>query len=295
MEEIVIPVASAPDPDLGAGNFRLRRMGEGAPIIFSHGAGFACDSFGDLTARLARTFSVHLLDLPGHGVNPSLSEAEFSLDLARDALQGACAWVMRHTGRAPALVCHSISGVLALRLRTEAPELMSALITYEPPLAQPDASQDISTADQSMLERRALRRRRTFARIEDLAARLAPRDGVPGLPPTAAFRVASGLLRAADDGGFALRCAPEVEAKIYRTNQHFGIWPRLRNPGPPVTIMAGRRTDASDYTADVALQVANVGAFDLIVLSGLTHLGWAEAPERAAPLIVATLERTIEA
>lgn len=291
MEEIIIRVAED-QPSADDGVVRIRCIGGGPPLVFSHGAGFATDCFSDLTARLAESFSVYLFDLPGHGVSPPISEAVFSLDLALARMGAVCDEVARrHGGRAPALVCHSISSVVALRMRADAPARLSALVAYEPPLAQPDANAGISVADQSVLERRARGRKRTFERVEDLAARYARRDGGPGLSPAAAATVAAGLLRPAAGGGFELRCAPEIEAKIYRTNQHFGLWQRLRDPGPPVSIMAGRRHGASDYTADVAPQIAEVGGFDLITLAGLSHLGWAEAPERAAPFIVAVLGR----
>jgi pimeloyl-ACP methyl ester carboxylesterase len=289
MEEINIRVA-ADQPSADNGVVRVRRIGDGDPLVFSHGAGFASDCFRDLTGRMSASFSVYLFDLPGHGVNPQIAEAIFSLELALACMGAVCDEVARrHDGLAPALVCHSISSVVALRLRAETPARLSALVAYEPPLAQPDANAEISIVDQSVLERRALGRKRTFDRVEDLAARYARREGGPGLSQSAAAIVAAGLLRPAAGGCFELRCAPEVEAKIYRTNQHFGLWPRLRDPGPSVTIMAGRRHGASDYTADVAPQIAEVGSFDLITLAGLSHLGWAEAPERVAPYIAAAL------
>lgn len=289
MDDIAISSLSAVSAGANkTDELRLRLVGQGAPIIFSHGAGFACDCFAPLVMILARSYSVYLLDLVGHGVNPPISEEAFSLDLARDQLRAACIGVAaRHDGAAPALVCHSISSVLALRVRAETPQHLSALVAYEPPLAQPDSQADVSLADQSLLERRALGRRRTFAQIEDLAGRYASRGG-GGLSAEAAEIIARGLLRPSEDG-YALRCAPEIEAKIYRTNQHFGLWARLGDPGPPVTIMAGRRRGASDYTADVASQIAEAGSFDLIRLAGLSHLGWAEAPARTAPFIRAAL------
>lgn len=274
--------------DDGVGIF-VRRIGEGPRIWFSHGAGFACDAFGPLVRALARDHSVFLVDLRGHGVNPPLQGIEqFSIDAmvgdvrrVRDFIDATC-------GAAPMVaVCHSISGVVALRAMQAWPNLFTGFIGFEPPLAQPDETQALSHIDQQVFTERALRRTGRFERIDDLADRYR-RSGL--IAPDAARELAQALLRPHPTGGFTLRCPPEIEAEIYRTNHHFGLWPRLAELPCPALIMAGRRAGVSDYTADVAPQIAARSGFDLIQMAGLSHLGWIEAPQRSALLIKACLD-----
>ena len=50
-----------------------RSIGTGEPLLLIHGLGTSSDDWAVLAPRLARTYRVLSVDLPGHGRSPALS------------------------------------------------------------------------------------------------------------------------------------------------------------------------------------------------------------------------------
>ena len=62
----------------------VETLGHGPDVVFLHGWGFHGGVFARLAGRLACSYCVHLVDLPGHGASPLL--ASFDADLVTDLL-----------------------------------------------------------------------------------------------------------------------------------------------------------------------------------------------------------------
>ena len=52
--------------------------GHGAPLVMLHGWGMHGGAWGDVVARLAQSFTVHNVDLPGHGFSKNVGWVEHS-------------------------------------------------------------------------------------------------------------------------------------------------------------------------------------------------------------------------
>jgi pimeloyl-ACP methyl ester carboxylesterase len=111
-----------------AAGLRVYAGGSGAAVVLLHGLGGSAANWGGLSERLARSFRVVALDLPGHGGSPAPprgADVGWFADAVAAALAGA--------GIGPAIVCgHSFGGQVALRLASRHPELVAALLLVSP-------------------------------------------------------------------------------------------------------------------------------------------------------------------
>jgi len=99
-------------------SLHVERLGGGPDLVLLHGWGLHGGAWQSLAPRLAASFRVHLLDLPGHGHS---HDAPFgTLDAVVDAV-AACT-------PAGATVCGwSLGGLVALRLATRHPGRVAAI------------------------------------------------------------------------------------------------------------------------------------------------------------------------
>jgi pimeloyl-[acyl-carrier protein] methyl ester esterase len=96
----------------------VERLGSGPDLAFLHGWGLHGGLWAPLAERLAGSFRVHLVDLPGHGHSRDVAFA--SLDEVADAVAacvpegaGLCGW--------------SLGGLVALRIASRQPSRAAAL------------------------------------------------------------------------------------------------------------------------------------------------------------------------
>jgi len=89
--------------------YAVRGPGEAPCALLIHGLGDSLAGWAQVAGPLARSYQVHLLDLPGHGLSGRPS------DWRLDTLAGAIAGYARGLHQ-PILVGHSLGGWLALRL-----------------------------------------------------------------------------------------------------------------------------------------------------------------------------------
>jgi pimeloyl-ACP methyl ester carboxylesterase len=102
--------------------------GSGPPLVLIHGLGGAASNFADLAPALARSRSVLVPELPGHGGSAPLP-ATASLAPYADVVGE----LMRREAAVPALVVgHSLGGVVALRLALRRPDDVSGLVLAAP-------------------------------------------------------------------------------------------------------------------------------------------------------------------
>lgn len=98
--------------------------GEGRPLVLVHGLAGAAWNFTELAPLLAARRRVLIPDLPGHGGTAALRAPGGIGDLAAHV-----AHLTEHEGMAPAPVLgYSMGGVVALRLATEQPDGVTAVL-----------------------------------------------------------------------------------------------------------------------------------------------------------------------
>jgi pimeloyl-[acyl-carrier protein] methyl ester esterase len=97
----------------------IETHGAGPALVLIHGWAMHGGIFAPLTRRLAERFSVHLVDLPGHG-----------LSRADEAAFDACDFARRLCDRAPRAlwVGWSLGGLVALHAAQERPAKVRALV-----------------------------------------------------------------------------------------------------------------------------------------------------------------------
>jgi pimeloyl-ACP methyl ester carboxylesterase len=101
-------------------------FGRGTPIVLVHGLGSSREDWLPTARRLARHYSVTLVDLPGHG-EADMPEP-FSLERAVAALDQALA---ETPGGPPILVGHSLGGLVAAAEALDHPERVRGLVLVE--------------------------------------------------------------------------------------------------------------------------------------------------------------------
>jgi len=103
-------------------SLHVETTGDGPPLVLLHGWAMHSEMWGPLLPRLARTYRVHAVDLPGHG--HSAAPAEFTLDGVVSALVPAfasCAQPLTVLG-------WSLGGQVAMRWALTQPTQVSRLV-----------------------------------------------------------------------------------------------------------------------------------------------------------------------
>ena len=96
-------------------------VGAGPDLVMLHGWSLHCGLFDGIADALAGNFTVHFIDLPGHGHNahiPLPDNIEALAKLLLDAAPGSACWLG-----------WSIGGMAAMAAAVQAPERMTRLVT----------------------------------------------------------------------------------------------------------------------------------------------------------------------
>ena len=122
--------------DVAGTRWHVQILGAGPAIVLLHGSGAASHSWRDIAARLARTNTVVVPDLPGHGFTTALPAERMTLD----AIATELAALVDALGILPSLIAgHSSGAALALRLAmlhpTHAVVGVNAALTPPPALS----------------------------------------------------------------------------------------------------------------------------------------------------------------
>jgi pimeloyl-ACP methyl ester carboxylesterase len=126
--------------------YRQAGVSTGPPIIFIHGLGGSSEFYTPLISSLGleRTYSLHLMDLEGHGLSPTSAASEVSISSYASDFAALAKYV--HASRA-VVIAHSMGCFVALTLALQHPGLVSKLILIgPPPNPLPEAGQNGSIA-----------------------------------------------------------------------------------------------------------------------------------------------------
>ena len=106
---------------------RVREAGEGAPLVFFHGAGGLLDE-EPLLDRLAERHRVYAPEWPGYGEEPTEELLEDMLDFALHGWDVVDALGLEQ----PTLVGHSMGGMIAAEMACLAPGALGKLVLASP-------------------------------------------------------------------------------------------------------------------------------------------------------------------
>ncbi|KAG4437052.1 hypothetical protein IFR05_007466 [Cadophora sp. M221] len=102
------------------------------PIIFIHGLGGSSEFYTPLIASLGlgKIFSLHLLDLEGHGLSPTSAKSTITIESYVEDFHAMAQYakIPRAT-----IVAHSMGCLIALTLAIKYPEFVSKLVLLGPP------------------------------------------------------------------------------------------------------------------------------------------------------------------
>lgn len=118
----------------------------GPPVIFIHGLGGSSEFFGPLITSLGldKTHSLHLLDLEGHGLSPTVATSVVSI---ASYAQDVFALAEYATISEATVVAHSMGCLVALDFAAKHPEVASKLVLLGPPPSPiPEAGRSGSNA-----------------------------------------------------------------------------------------------------------------------------------------------------
>ncbi|GAA2669727.1 MULTISPECIES: alpha/beta fold hydrolase [Actinosynnema] len=230
--------------------------------LFCHAAGFTGLVLRACARRVRKPLRVFAPDLRGHGGAPPLPPgADWSV-FADDVLASAAP-----LGPGPLIgVGHSLGGTALLLAEAAAPGTFDLLVCHEPILADPAGPVDDAFA------RSADRRRAVFPSKAAALARYSSRPPLSELHPEVLADYVDSGLTPDPGGGVRLCCAPQDEARVYRTAASCGWREALGRVRCPVVLLRGENSPvvSAESLASAASELRS-GATRTI--SGMGHHG----------------------
>lgn len=252
-----------------------------APIrtaLFCHAAGFTGLVWRSCVKKLRTPLRAAALDFRGHGSAPPLApDADWGV-FADDVVAAAGS-----LGPGPVTgVGHSLGGTALLLAEARAPGTFERIVCYEPILA---------TAHDPAFAEAAARRRAVFPSRAEALARYATRPPLSSLAPDVLLDYVDSGLAAEPGGGVRLRCAPEVEAQLFRTAISVPWREALPLVRCPVVFLRGGRSVV--VTGDsLAAACAGLPSGRYRELPDLDHLGPLVRPDVVAGVLDALFADT---
>lgn len=252
--------------------------GAGAPIVVLHATGFLGRVYRPFAEALRSIGHVWSYDQRGHGDSGPDPGDAYTWDQTMNDLAGfIIAMGMESTGvRA---FGHSAGATAIAGLAAERPELISRAVLAEPVLFESPTSPELGWRNPFI--ERTLKRRRVFDSVEAMFQNFA------GKPPYNTWR--KDILRdycefgtrINAEGKRELKCAPEVEAKLYDSARDFDGLGRILRASVPMLILFGTRGDSlgASLSPKIASELKNERVIDV---PGAGHFLPMEKPEYVA-------------
>lgn len=244
-------------------------------VLWSHATGFCKETWYPVLNHAEGVPSV-LVDQRGHG-DSELGPAPLDWwDLGRD-LAAISAGFGKESPRLG--VGHSSGATALIMAELLRPGTFDRLVLIEPVVFfEPSFSVD------DMVET-ARRRRSRFTSHADAIDRFTGRGPFAAWVSEALDAYVHHGLRPRPEGGFELKCDPEVEADFYRAGSTHGTWDRLGEVGCPVTLIAGAKS-STHGEAFAREQAGRFPASDLRFVPDAGHFVPMERPELIAEAVL---------
>jgi pimeloyl-ACP methyl ester carboxylesterase len=215
--------------------------GAGAPIVVVHATGFLGRVYRPIAEALRSIGHVWSFDQRGHGDSGPAPDGEYTWDNTMNDLAGFIVEMgMESTGvRA---FGHSAGATAIGGLAAERPNLSARAVLAEPVVFESPTAPELGWRNPFI--ERTLKRRRVFDSVEAMFQNFANK------PPYNTWR--KDILRdycefgtrANAEGKRELKCAPEVEAKLYDSARDFDGLGRILRASVPMLILFGTRGDS---------------------------------------------------
>ncbi|HSJ42846.1 MAG TPA: alpha/beta hydrolase [Xanthobacteraceae bacterium] len=273
-------------------SIRVRRHGnrDGVRLTVTHGNGFAADAYLPFWQHLTPHYDVLVFDFRNHGQNVPVEPANHNYtQLSRD-LDRVLDTIDTHLGKKTTVgIFHSMSGRTAMKHAIEIGWRWDALVLFDPPNVPPvdHPRYEPMEAFEKRLTEWALKRRRRFASVDELAAEYRQSRATQGWVSGAHELMARSVLRRSPDGdGYSLVCAPENEAAIYAEALTLNLWPLAREFGGPVKLIgADPNAKGAPATAQTNYALGTENGYNYDFVPGTGHLLQIEQPAQCARLV----------
>jgi pimeloyl-ACP methyl ester carboxylesterase len=276
-----VPVRQVPSTD--GVTLALHDLGgDGPPLLLCHPTGFLAMTWAPLAAAVADVAHSWALDFRGHGDSTTPKTLDFAwTGMAEDVLA-----VVDDLGvTAVRAAGHSMGGAALLMAEQRRPGTFSRLWLYEPIVFPPVEG---GGGGSNPLVEGARRRRPWFPDREAAYANFASKPPLDTLAPEALRAyVDHGLRDRPDDDTVELKCAPDVEARVFAEGATHPTFAHLDQVRCPVTVAAsGDRVGPAQIAPLIAEALPN-GRLERHPT--LTHFGPMEDPEGVAAAVRAAL------
>lgn len=110
-------------------NIHFIKKGEGRPLVLIHGFGGSTYTWRSLIPALSLHYAVYALDLPGFGLSDKPSEGRYTMPGQADLV---LSFIDALQIPAPALIGHSMGGIVASYAAIKAPQKIKDILLIEP-------------------------------------------------------------------------------------------------------------------------------------------------------------------
>jgi pimeloyl-ACP methyl ester carboxylesterase len=257
--------------------------GDGDPVLLAHATGFHGRVWEPVANRLVTAGRrVWSFDFRGHG-DSDAPDTDYSWHgFADDVLA-----VGAHLGLAgdPMLVAcgHSKGGAALILGEQKRPGTFPRIWAFEPIIFATETP--LPPQDDFFLARAARKRRNEWPSIDAAIDAYSSKPPLDALTPEAMRAYVEYGLRDRGDGVFKLKCAPEIEARVYTMGPNHGAYAHLGEVASEVLVVVGETSTSIDPVlgARIAEQLPR-GRLE--VLDGLGHFGPLEDPDSCVASIL---------
>jgi pimeloyl-ACP methyl ester carboxylesterase len=257
--------------------------GDGAPVLLAHPTGFHGIVWEPVAPQLvAAGRHVWSFDFRGHG-DSDAPDGDYSWHgFGDDALA-----VADHLGvaRHPALVAcgHSKGGAALILGEQKRPGTYARIWAYEPIVFA--SEEPLPPEEDFFLARAARKRRNEWTSTDEAYAAYASKPPLDVLTDASLRAYVDYGLRDRGDGVLELKCAPEIEARVYAMGPNHGAYAHLGRMTTAVLVVCGEMSRSIDPKLGAAI-VERIPNGRLEVLPGLGHFGPQQDPDACVASIL---------
>jgi pimeloyl-ACP methyl ester carboxylesterase len=257
--------------------------GDGPALLLCHPTGFHGMIWAPVAHELAAVARCWAPDLRGHGDSTAPDDGDFGWRGMTDDVLA----VVDHIGRSPhglLAVGHSMGGGALVMAEQARPGTFAGLWLFEPIIVPPPEGAGGGT---NPMAEAAIRRKSQFPDRETAYANYASKPPLDTLTPAALRAYVDHGFRDVPGGGVELKCAPEVEAKVFNAALRTDAFRRLGEVRCPVTVAVSGDGGLPAQLAPLVADTAPRGRLE--TYPQVTHFGPMEDPPTIAAAIRADL------
>ncbi|HOO70866.1 MAG TPA: alpha/beta hydrolase [Spirochaetota bacterium] len=275
--------------EISTGRVHYLQWGEGRQIHFLHANGFCAGVYHPFVSHLGEGFEITASDIRGHGDSapcdciPLKQWEPFARDLKE--------FVTRVMTPPVIGAGHSLGAVVTLMASVLYPELFSRIILIDPVILPPRLLRFISVMrflgqqHRFPLARKARRRKILFQSRDEVFARFSNGRGLFKTWPEEYITAYLNCAVAENtDRSVALKCDPELEARIYESVPS-GVWKYVSRVSCPVLAVRGENSDT--FLPAAAEKMGRSGKnISVVTVPGAGHFIPMERPRELAAVML---------